>query len=1225
MDLSPERWQKVKEIVADTVALPLDRRDAYVQAICADDLQLRADVDTVLNSPDFLSSAFHQTTSLIGHLIGPYRITGVLGAGGMGRVFTAFDMSLRRTVALKILHPRAVGFGISSEQLLREARAVAQLEHPNIVRVYHVVETENANYIVMEYLQGETLADTLKRERKLDPLRVIAIGLDIVEAIAHAHDRNLLHCDLKPANVFLTKDRVIKVMDFGIARQLAAMNTSYAEVGASASLAARRPGTPAYMSPEQLRGMPLDVRSDIYSLGVLLCELVTGRKAFELSTALAVEGSRDPNIITASSGSIPRPLWLALTRAIQHDRDKRYTSAKALGDALKIARRQLGRPRKIRSAASAGLRTANTLPATAGRGRSSMNNLPQQLTRFIGRQRDIADVRGLLRRARLVTLAGPGGIGKTRLALQVAGELEQQYHDGVCFVEFASLSDDRLVPHTVASTLGVTEERGRTVTATLAEHVKGRTLLLVLDNCEHLISACAQLAENVLRTAPNVRVLATSREPLGINGETVFRVPSLGVPDPEGPGDADNLCEHDAVELFVDRARAVKPTFAITPPLVAPLARLCVRLEGIPLAIELAASRVKVLSVAQIADRLDNRFKLLTAGSRTALPRHQTLLAAIDWSYNLLTEAEKILFRRLSVFAGGWTLDAGERVCAGNGVEESSVLELLSGLVDKSLVLTEDRDGNQRYRFMVTLLDYAHERLMETDEHEQMSSRYAAFFNEVAAEGEPNLTGADQRIWLQRLSAEFDNFRAVLSWTSTHDVNMALELAGALGRFWYIRGHLDEGRRWLTQVLAASAADSHIANRAKALNAAARLAQNQGDYTAARSMSEQALTQSRQAGDRRETAGALHQLAVLEAFNGDFARARSLVEESLSMWRELGDKARIGLALDTLGALAFRQADSASADRYMEQALHLAIEVGNTHGIAQAMVNCGEVARRRGAHARAHELLQRAVIIAREVEDNAVIPMALGRLGELAARLGNYASAHVQLHEALRLARELGDKRPQAYALRSLGIVAEACSEYAEAEGMFQQSVVIWRELGDRLEFAAGLNCVGRLAARRGDLAQAQSDHEAARTISEQIGAKDGLAASLSGLAALARRRGDDARALSLYEQSLSLWFGLGETPELPQALENLAAVDAARGEHERAVRLWGAAEALRTAIGLPRAPNQCDEFEHQISASRAALGDEPFVAAWRRGEAMNVNEAAEYALGRSGGASDAR
>ena len=469
------------------------------------------------------------------------------------------------------------------------------------------------------------------------------------------------------------------------------------------------------------------------------------------------------------------------------------------------------------------------IPLPLGHDRRSRNNLPQQLTRFIGRQRELAAVRSLVSQTRLTTLCGAGGIGKTRLALEVAHDSLDEYADGVWLVEFASISDPQLIPQTVASALHLREERGRSITDAVASYLKSTNLLLVLDNCEHVIGAIAQLADVLLRNCPNLRILATSRESLAIAGEMLFRVPPLSLPDTATAPDAASLGKHEAVELFVERVRAVKTAFVLNESNAALVAKVCIHLEGIPLAIELAASRMKVLSVEQIADRLGHRLKLLRGGSRTALPRHQTLLAAIDWSYNLLSETEKTLFRRLSVFSGGWTLEAAENVCLGEPVDRDNLLELLSGLIDKSLVLLDERDGQQRYRFMMTLLEYAQERLLQTQEAAAIYRAHAGFFNALVLQGESRSMSADEHTWLDRIKLEYDNIRSALSWISKEEPEAGLRLAAALWRFWYLNGYLQEGRRWLEEMLTRQPASTDDVIRAKAINRLAMTAVLQGD------------------------------------------------------------------------------------------------------------------------------------------------------------------------------------------------------------------------------------------------------------------------------------------------------------------------------------------------------------------------------------------------------------
>jgi predicted ATPase len=986
-----------------------------------------------------------------------------------------------------------------------------------------------------------------------------------------------------------------KVLDFGLAKRTIRDDDPLS--GGSTWEATQTGvvmGTVPYMSPEQALGKTLDRRSDLFSLGVVLYEMATECLPFSGSTPYEAINNivhYDPKPVTSINPNIPSGLERLIVRCLEKRAEFRVQTAAELAD---------------------NLQRSESDPLILARGDRSKNNLPQQLTRFIGRQREMAEIRDLWTHTRLVTLSGPGGIGKTRLALQIAADSLAEYDDGVWFVGLAPLADADLVPQTVAATFGIRDEGRGSMGDTLETYLKDRRLLLVLDNCEHLISACAQLTDMLLRSARNLRVLTTSREALAIAGETVVRVSSLGLPDPQKLPDLESLSKYEAVELFLDRARSVKSTFAIDRAVARPLATLCVQLEGIPLAIELAASRVRVLSVGQIASRLHDRLSLLTGGSRTASPRHQTLLAAIDWSYNLLSKPEKSLFRRLSVFAGGWTLEAAETVCARDGVDRESVLELLSGLVDKSLVLAEEREGQTRYRFMVTLLEYAKKRLTQTEEGEAINFAHAGFVVALAEEAESKLVSTEQKIWFERLNAEYDNLRAALTWTSKHNVEMGLRLAGALGRFWYLRGYWEEASRWLAEMLEAPGALAHRAPRLRALNAAAWMADNQGEYDSARKLSTEALSLSRESGDSRETGVALNCLAILAGKQGDISVARSLLEESLTIRRELGDKGSVAMTLNNLGILAVRQGEIGSARLLFEEGLNISRQVDHKHGIATALINLGDLAMRIGDHAAARSLSDQGFAIAKDLGERTLIPIALHNLGDLAARRGDNASARALLTDGLEVSREMGDKRLIAGLLLSLGVVAE---DDTTARALFEESLAIQRELGGRMEIAIGLNCLGRLAARQGTYADARRLHEESLTLCQQSGAKDGIAQSLEGLADVARLQADHALALSLYKQSLIIWRELGEKPEFLQPLEHLAAVLKALGQHDRAVCLWGAAQACREVLSIPRVRCDTDEYDHQVSGARTALGEEGFAAMWAQGQAMSADQAIIYAL----------
>lgn len=518
------------------------------------------------------------------------------------------------------------------------------------------------------------------------------------------------------------------------------------------------------------------------------------------------------------------------------------------------------------------------------------HNLPVQLTSFVGREAAITEVKRLLFSTRLLTLTGAGGVGKTRLALQLAVEQLEQFEDGVWLIELAPLSDPQLVPDTIIRLWGLRQEPDRTPMMVLADHLRSKRLLLVLDNCEHLIEACAILADKLLRHCPGLRILATSREALNIGGEIIWRVPSLSLPSPNILPPLEQLSQYEAVKLFIDRATAAQPDFRITNHNAPTVAQLCHQLDGIPLALELAAARVKSLTIEQIAQRLDDRFRLLTGGSRTALPRQQTLKAAIDWSYNLLGEKEQVLLRRLTVFGGGWKLEAAEAVCAGEGLEDYEVIDFLQQLVNKSLVMVEVQVEENRYRLLETIREYAMNQLQGAGELELAYNRYLNFFLSLAQQAEANLDGPEQIIWFDRLERDCDNFRAALRWALTKgNVSFALDLSSTLSNFWLIKNYYTEGRKWLEEALANSD-DQPLALQAKALHWAGILAHIQSDSSEARILHQKALMIGRELGDKTKIGMSLNALGLLEMAGGNYERARSFLEEAVEIERELKDR-----------------------------------------------------------------------------------------------------------------------------------------------------------------------------------------------------------------------------------------------------------------------------------------------------------------------------------------------
>lgn len=635
------------------------------------------------------------------------------------------------------------------------------------------------------------------------------------------------------------------------------------------------------------------------------------------------------------------------------------------------------------------------------------HNLPRQLTSFIGRDREMAEVKRLLSTAYLVTLTGTGGAGKTRLALQVSADLVDKYPDGVWFVELAPLSDPALVEKAVASALDVPEQPGRHLHETLARALPGKHLLLVLDNCEHLLSACRDLADTLLRACPHLRILATSREALGVDGEVTYRVPSLQLPDLHRLPPPRTLAEYEAIRLFAERAALGQPGFLLTASNAAPVAQICHRLDGIPLAIEFAAARVKVLSVDQIAARLDDRFRLLTAGTRKTLPRHQTLRATMDWSYDLLSEQEQTVLRRLSVFAGGWTLEAAEAVCSGDGVEPSNILDLLTQLVDKSLVVAETRDGEARYRLLETVRQYALNRLQASGEADDVRRRHRDWYQALAEQAHPEMfRGQRLELWLERLETEHDNLRAALQWSKAEKdgAEAGLRLAGALWWLWFQHDHWSEGVGWLEGALARSA-EAPPSVLPWALFGAAQFAWRRRDYALATTLGEKGLALCRALGDKECSAWTLMDLGIVAMRQGDYERATALFDESLRLSYELANNFAHGTALVQVGIMARYQGDYERSAAIHSQSLALLRKVGNRWSIAYALSRLGFVAVHQSNYGLAEASFTEGLIFCRETDNRWISEECLEGLARLASVKGQCEQA-ARLFGAAEVLRE---------------------------------------------------------------------------------------------------------------------------------------------------------------------------------------------------------------------------
>jgi len=647
-------------------------------------------------------------------------------------------------------------------------------------------------------------------------------------------------------------------------------------------------------------------------------------------------------------------------------------------------------------------------------------NLPTQVTSFIGREKEIQEVKDLLVRTHLLTLNGAGGCGKTRLALQVAADLLDAYPDGVWLVELASISDPALVVQTMATTLGVREEPGRRLDQALPDFLKSRSLLLVLDNCEHLAQTCASLAEMLLAHCPHLRLLATSRQPLGILGEQAWNVPSLSLPDGSRPDWEKEkqaqaiLMSSEAAQLFVERAISASPGFRLTRENLGSVAELCRLLDGIPLAIELAAGWVRMLPVRQVVARLRERLDLLQSRQPGRLGRHQTLRAALDWSYELLEEPEQRLMACLAVFVGGWTLEAAEAVCGKEGEAPNGVLLRLAGLVDMSLVVYEEQGEEGRYHLLETTRHYALEKLQQRREEPALRVRHRDYFLKLAEEMARKLIGPEQAQGLQRLETEHDNLRQALTFCLQERVagQTGLRLGAALQNFWYVRGYVSEGRECLTALLSLPQAQEHTKARAYALNGAGGLAYLQGDYAAARSFHQESMVIMRELGNQEGTAWSLINQGNVAFEQGDFASARSLYAESLEIMRAIGDKRGSAFSLNNLGVIFRDQGDYEQAHLLFEESLTIRRELGDKGGIAASLYNLGTVADEQGNTALARSLHKESLSILWELGDRPGLAYSLESFGGMAFTEDKPEQAARLLGAAERLREEICSPLP---------------------------------------------------------------------------------------------------------------------------------------------------------------------------------------------------------------------
>ncbi|MBK8229303.1 MAG: protein kinase [Candidatus Eisenbacteria bacterium] len=1087
-------------------------------------------------------------------VLGRFPIEGELGRGGMGIVYRGTDPALGRPVAIKVLPPE---FSADADRLIRferEARVLAALSHPNIAAIHSLEQAgDGSRLLVLELVEGESLRDRLKRG-PLSAIEAIRVAESIARALESAHGRGIIHRDVKPDNVRITPSGEVKVLDFGLARwedQPSDDETDATLFSASVSPdedvtsvtaapdsytgAGMVLGTPGYLSPEQARGQLVDRRSDIFSFGAVLFESISGHRAFPGSNAqdrVRAVVYKEPDY-TQLPGEAPESVRTLIRRCLEKDPEQR-----------------LGSMRDVRVVLEAGLSESAPIPlAPTAR---TQNNLPHLLTSFIGRRREVAEACVLLENTRLLAVTGVGGCGKTRVALEVARDSLGAFVDGVWFVELAALSEPGMVPATVLSGLGLRDAAGATPAQSLIDHFGSRKALLVLDNCEHLLPAVSELVQQLLQACSNLRVVITSREPLGISGETIWRLPSLGTPVGRPGGERpEDLLGIESAELFVERARAIAPAFSLTAQNAPAVASICRRLDGIPLAIELAAARIRVLSAEQIDAKLSDRFRLLTGGGRGALERHQTLRAAIAWSYSLLNDEEKRCLRALSVFVRGWSLPAAAAVL-GRSDDEFEILDLLSHLVDKSLLVVDEGD-EPRYHLLETVRQFAAEEAERDGESAADRDAHAQWFHALARQARPQLLGAQQGEWLARLDQDDENLLAAIQWLGQHEesADRGLDLAAQLWWYWHQRGLLVMGAATLEEALTRPGVLETGEARAVAFLGSGFLWQGRGDLRRAVERFEASRRLAQLRDDRRVLVNAMQGLARVASQMGDYERARTLYDEGLPLALESKDKQILLTYLNGRGALAWHLGDQRGAQGYFVQALDVARELRNTNSIGVLLANLGAMDIQLGELASAQTRLEEALVVQRSLKNRFGEAQALCNLGSVAhARMEDVAS-HVYYQDSLALCEEMGSKDGRANVYYGLGELAVSHGDAPAATRYLGESRGHFEEQGDRLSVAGIDGMLSLLAADQGDLDEA-------------------------------RRR---------LRASLTLHFALNPSPDILAEIGHAARLALCSGDHALAARIWAAVVARREVEQRASSPREAAGREAGLAECREVLG----------------------------------
>ena len=920
--------------------------------------------------------------------------------GDHSAVYRCTQTTLDRTVVVTVL-PADLDDG-DRNHFLRGQQAMGRLAgHPHILDVLQAGATDSGRpFIVMQDHERGSLDAQLRRHGPLTLEDTLRLGVKLAGALEAAHRLGIVHRDVKPANILFTEYGEPTLTNFGIAHLASGLETT-PEILAGAS---------TFTAPEVLAGGLPSPASDIYGLAATLYCAVTGHTAFErrrgehLSIKITTQPIPDPR-----DQNIADALPAVIERATSTNPDDRHPTAATLGEEIRdlqlrhdipaddtAVRAQLGAPSEPRQ------RHRKFLPPTPN---SPGGALPLELTSFVGRRSELAELKALLSSSRLVTLTGIGGVGKTRLALRAAANAKSNFGNGVWLVELGELSDESLLVDVVVAALGLRDQSAIPPHKVLLDFLANREVLILLDNCEQVVDAAASLSETLLRSCPGVRILATSREAFGIGAELVMRVPPLTVPDLNCEGSLRGLPRYDAVTLFVERAASAVPTFELTDDNRSVITQICNRLDGLPLPIELAAARLRTMSPEQILQRLDDRYSLLTRGNRGAPSRQRTLRLCIDWSHDLCTPQEQLVWARLSVFAGSVGLDAAEEVCS-TGMAPTDLLDTLASLVDKSILIREESNGTVRFRLLETLRDYGREQLQRRDEFLELRRMHRDWYQQLALDAESEWISARQLDWIARLEQEQPNFREALEFCISDSPDAGLRISAALLPFWSSRGPFSEARHWLDRLLARQPGQVTV-ERAIALYSSSVLAEVQGDMDAGADLAEEGRGLAARITDPRTHAFIAHSDGILAVFNGDIPRACARLERALELFGPGYDAPQIGI-LHMLGNAYEQGGDIRRAIECYERVLAVTEARGECVYRSYVLWSMAVAMWRQGNRSRTIELLESSLQLCRQVKDRLMAPTCFEALAWIAASENDPRRAVILMAAGEELVREVG-------------------------------------------------------------------------------------------------------------------------------------------------------------------------------------------------------------------------